>query len=355
MFDPKQPNNSLLKLPSGFEYDQKAILKATNRANQAISKLNWLVRLVPNSDLLITPLLTKESVESNAIENINTTTIKVLQSEAVPSKSTPWPEKEVLHYRNALLTGRKKSNELNWISTNLLIEIQALLEPNKVWIRKIPVAIRKRDTVVYTPPQWEELLKSLLSNLEVFINNTDDDIDPLIKVSVIHYQFESIHPFKDWNGRIWRILMILYLLLTEALEYPVLFLSQYINTTRPTYYRLLNQTNRTNDYTDFILYILEWIRQQSLNTQEKIIAIKRLMEDTSNTIQNNSSYGYHKIVKMLFSYPYMSMKSFEQRLEVSKPTATKYVKFLEKKQIVRKIKVWRNVLIYIPKFIDLLS
>lgn len=358
MFDPTIPNNWLQLLPSDFDYDQKSILKAAMKANNAIAKLNGLSRWLPNAQLLTAPLLIKESVESNAIENINTTTIKVLQSEALlAGKLASWPEKEVLHYREALIYGQQQIKHFTGLPTTLLIDIQAILEPNKKWLRSLPGTIiaNSQKQAIYTPPQWLEVIRNLLSNLETFIHKQDDDIDPLIKVAVIHFQFESIHPFYDGNGRAGRILMMLYLLLTDKLEHPILFLSEYINQTRSEYYRLLNHTNHTNDYTDFILYILQGIEQQSLITQNKIVQIQRLMEKTQSQIQDNSSLDYHKITKLFFSYPFLSVSKFREKMEVSKPTISKYITILESLNIISSIKIGRKVLLYMPNFIELLS
>ncbi len=355
MFDPTLPNNNLVLLPSDFDYDQKEILKATIKANHALSKLNGLAILLPNAQLLMSPLLIKESVESNAIENINTTTAKVLQAEAIDGSKMMWPEKEVLFYRKALLKGIEKIWDYNGIPTNLLVELQGMLEPDKHSIRKIPVVIKKGNEVVYTPPEGEHTILNLLSNLEKFVNNHNDDIDPLIKISVIHYQFESIHPFSDGNGRTGRILMMLYLILTKKLEYPVLFLSEYINKTRPTYYSLLNSTNRSDDYTDFILYILTAITQQAIASQEKIMNIKNLMEQVETTLATQTSLDYHKITKILFSYPYISVSDLGLKLNVARQTMTRYIPQLEKTWVIKIVKIGRNSLIYIPEFIQLLS
>ena len=355
MFDPNKPNNSLIMLPSDFEYDQKEILKATIKANNEISKLNWLSVLLPNAELLVSPLLIKESVDSNAIENINTTTLKVLQAEATWIEKMIWPEKEVLFYRKALFEGIEKMNDFNWIPTKLIIEIQNILEPKKWWIRRIPVCIKKWEKIVYTPPEGENLINDLLSNLEKFINNHQDDIDPLIKVAVLHYQFESIHPFSDWNWRTWRILMILYLILTKKLEYPVLFLSEYINNTRTQYYKLLNQTNKTDNYKDFILYILEAIRFQAIISQNKISSIKNLMDETQSKIINIWNLDYHKIVRILFSYPYITISDFGKLLGISRQTTTRYISKLQAWNVINILKIWRTSLVYIPEFIKILS
>jgi len=158
------------------------------------------------------------------------------------------------------------------------------------------------------------VILNLLSNLEKFINNHEDDIDPLIKIAVIHYQFESIHPYSDGNGRTGRILMILYLLVTNKLEYPVLFLSEYINRTRPTYYNLLNHTNQTNNYTEFIMYILSAIAQQSSIAESKIMQINQLMQQIQTILSTNTNLDYHKITMILFTYPYISISDLGEKL-----------------------------------------
>jgi len=142
--------------------------------------------------------------------------------------------------------------------------------------------------------------------LEKFVH-ANDEIDPLIKIAVIHYQFESIHPFSDGNGRTGRILMMLYLMFTKKLDYPVLFLSEYINKTRSVYYKLLNQTNQSNDYTDFILYILNAIAEQAMISQNKIVKIKELMEHTEHELARRTSLDYHKITRLFFSFPFITV------------------------------------------------
>jgi len=262
-----------------FDYDQKEILKLTIKASEEISKLNWLIHLVPNLDILISPLLTKESVESSAIENINTTTIKVLQSQAIWWKNINWPEKEVLSYHNAILEGLLELKKYWGLGYNSFINIQKIVEPNKTGIRKIPWTLIAdwMWNAVYTPPEWKTNIDRLLRNLEDFMNDFDDDIDPLIKMPVLHYQFESIHPFYDGNWRTGRILNILYLILWKKLDVPILFLSEYINKNKALYYSLLNRT------------------------------------------------------------------------------VLRHIDILEKNNIVKSVKIWRNKLIYIEEFVELLS
>ncbi len=356
MFDKTKPYNDLPFLPWYFDFDRKEFLKLAIKASEEISKLNWLVYLVPNLEMLISPLLIKESVESSAIENINTTTVKVLQQEALWEKSLKWPEKEVLNYHKAILKWFEQLKKYNWIGYNFLIELQSIIEPNKIWIRKLPWTIIANWLweVLYTPPSWKENIDRILKNLEDFINDFNDDIDALIKMPVIHYQFESIHPFYDWNGRTWRILNVLYLVLTKKLDFPILFLSEYINKTRQEYYKLLNKTTETWDYSEFIIYLLKWIISQSKKTAEKIMKIKELMSETEQKI-SELWMDYHKITKILFSWAFLTSGDFEKKLWVVRSTAIRNVKKLEENNIISSIKLWRNKLIYIQNFIKLLD
>ncbi len=356
MFQADLPYNNLPVLPGEFNFDKKDFLKLAIKASEEIAKLNGLAYLVPNIEILISPLLIKESVESSAIENINTTTIKVLQQEALWKKSLTWAEKEVLHYHAAILKGFQQLKKQWWIGYNFLIELQSIIEPNKTWVRKLPwtVIANGLGEVLYTPPSWKENIDVLLKNLEDFINNFEDDIDALIKMPVIHYQFESIHPFYDGNGRTWRILNVLYLILTKKLDYPILFLSEYINKTRSTYYNLLNQTTKTGDYTEFIVYLLEWIISQANMTNNKIIKIKNLMNEVEKKLSHLKMDNY-KLVHILFSHPFITVSDFTEKIGVSRQSATKYIRVLEENNVVSSLKVWKNKLIYIPKFTQLLD
>lgn len=318
--------------------------------------MNGLVKLIPNFEILISPFLTKESVKSNEIENINTTTIKVLQQEALKKEKVSWPEKEVLYYREAMLSWFRLIREQWWIGYNMLLLLQSKIEPNKPWVRKIPWTVISNSLweVLYTPPTGEDNINKLLTNLESFINDFEDDIDAFIKMPVVHYQFEAIHPFSDWNGRTWRILNILYLILAKKLDYPILFMSEYINETKDRYYKLLNKTTRTWDYSDFIIYLLKGVIKQAENTSKKIIKIKDLIIITENNIQE-LNVDYHKITTILFSQPYQTLSNFEEQMGVSRATANRYIDTLEDRGIIRTVKIWKNKLIYIKEFIDLIS
>ncbi len=356
MFNKKIPNNNLPTLPWNFDYNQIPILKLAIKATWKLEKLNWLMYLIPNKEILISPLLVKESVESSAIENIHTTTLKVLQSKAIWWKSISWAEKEVLHYHNAILEWFNNLKKYWWLWYNSIINIQKIIEPNKHWIRQIPWTIIANwyGEAIYTPPEWAENIDKLLHNFEKFMNNFDDDIDPLIKMPVLHYQFESIHPFYDWNGRTWRILNVLYLILSKKLDFPILFLSEYINKNKNDYYNLLSKTHNDSDYTDLIIYLLKWVIEQADITWKKILKIRNIMKETYEKIEK-LNMDYHKITNLLFSEPFISVKKYKEKMWIVEITATRNIKKLEDDKIISSIKVWRNKLIYIKNFVELLS
>ena len=356
MFNKNIPNNNLPLLPWTFKYDQIKLLKLVIKATWKLEKLNWLIYLIPNKDMLISPLLIKESVESSAIENIHTTTLKVLQSQAIWEKAILWPEKEVLHYHNAILKWIEYLKEYSWIWYNTFLDLQKIIEPNKTWIRQLPWTIIAdwKWNPIYTPPEWKDNIKRLLTNLENFINNFNDDIDPLIKMPVIHYQFESIHPFYDWNGRTWRILNILYLVLAKKLDFPIVFLSEYINKNKSMYYDLLWKIHITSDYTDFIEFLLQWIIIQADKTSKKILEIQKLIKIIETKIEI-INMDYHKISNLLFSKAFISILDFKKEMKVANITAIRNIKKLEENNIVSSVKIWRNKLIFIPEFIKLLS
>ncbi len=356
MFKKNKPNNNLKILPWSFNYDQIEILKLAIKATWKLEKLNGLMYLMPNKEILISPMLIKESVDSSEIENIHTTTKKVLQSKAIWIEKSKWAEKEVLHYHDAILYWYEKLKNRWWLWYNDFLEIQKIIEPNKPWIRTLPWTIIAdwKWIAIYTPPEWKDNIDKLLLNLEKFMNNFDDDIELLIKMPIIHYQFESIHPFYDWNWRTWRILNILYLILSKKLNFPILFLSEYINDNRNKYYELLWKTHENSDYTNFIIFILEWIIKQADLTSKKILKIQELMKKIEEDIEK-INMDYHKIAQIFFSNPFTSIKLFQKSMWIAEITATRNIKKLETNNIIKTIKIWRNKLIYIPEFIKLLS
>lgn len=357
MFDPNKPNNSLPYLPTKFNYDDVAILKQVNLSNIALAKVNTLAGKLPESTLLISPLLVRESVASSEIENINTTVFKVFEAEVLLEKREG-PAKEVLNYRKAIMTGFESVKKRGLLTTNDFVKIQAMVEPNKSGIRKIGVGIMNTNSkeIIYTPPVGEKKIRDLLENLEKFINNHDDGIDPLVKAAVFHYQFESIHPFMDGNGRVGRILMILYMILAKRLDLPVLFLSGYITKHKNEYYKVLRKANETEDFLDMILYMLKAVEIQSNVTVETITRIEVLMKEFRATLKGKTSFYKHELVDLLFSQPFITIDYLQDRLELSaRQTASKYLAKMVKLGLFKEQKVGKSKFFYSGKFLELLS
>ena len=252
-----------MKLLPFSDYDLKTakILEALNEASRSLAELKGFANSIPNQHILINAITINEAKDSSAIENIVTThdsIYKVLTESGYKEDAA----KEVVDYRSAIWRGYEIIKEKEFISTNILVELQAMIEPNKTGIRKTPgtnLVNSSTGEIIYTPPQAENEIRDLLKNLEDYVNDTNDETDPLIKMALIHYQFEGIHPFYDGNGRTGRILNVLYLVLNHLLDSPILYLSNYINRNKSDYYRLLSEFREKDNYEDWIIYILKGI------------------------------------------------------------------------------------------------
>ena len=257
------------------------ILEQLTLSSRALAELKGYANTIPNMHILINAVTINEAKDSSAIENIVTThddIYKVLTESGYKAESA----KEVVDYRNAIWLGYEQIKKDGYINTNTIIKIQGTIEHNNAGIKKLPGTELKNSITgetIYTPPQSEQEITGYLKNLEDFINNNEDGIDPLIKVCLIHYQFESIHPFYDGNGRTGRILNILYLVLNNLIDSPILYLSKYINKTKQKYYKLFNEVRNNNNFEDWILYILKGIE---LTSKETILLIEKIQNEMKN-------------------------------------------------------------------------
>lgn len=246
-----------------------------------------------------------------------------------------------------------------FISTNMLVKIQSMIEPNKVGIRKTlgtNLVNSVTREIIYTPPQTEGEIRDLLKNLEDYINDFDDDIDPLIKMALIHYQFESIHPFYDGNGRTGRILNVLYLVLNNLLDSPILYLSNYINKNKSDYYRLFTEFRENNNYEDWIIYILKGIEETSKNTIELIKRIQEEMESYKNEFMMKLPKIYSdELLDVLFFEVYTRINYIEDRCEVTRQTASAYLNQLVEAGLLECEKVGRESIYKNIRLINLLS
>ncbi len=358
MFEPKKPNNQLPLLPTKFNYDQVEILKQVNRSNIALAKLNALAGRLPESMLLVSPLLVRESVASSEIENINTTVFKVFEAEMMPKEKRKGAIKEVLNYRDAMLAGFELVKKRGFLSTNDFVKIQGVVEPNKAGIRRLGVKIANDLTkeVLYTPPEGEMVIRDLLANLEKFINSDDDSIDPLVKSAVFHYQFESIHPFLDGNGRVGRILVILYLIMVKRLDLPVLFLSGYIIKHKKQYYECLHKANVKGDLLGVIMFMLKAIEEQSEATVKTIMKIESLMKKFKAVMSKKTIFYSHELIQLLFSKPFMTIDYLQKEMGLSaRQTASKYLAEIVKIGLFKAKRMGKSKFFYSTEFLKLLS
>jgi Fic family protein len=334
----------LKKLSPNIDFETKEVLKKSISASRALANLNGVAKTIPNENIIINTLILQEAKDSSEIENIITTHDELYIS-TVDSSNISQATKEVNSYAKALKEGFLLVDEHKLLLIKHIVKIQSILENNDAGIRKQSGTVLKNAAtgeVIFTPPQEEEEIKSLLANLEEYIN-TKDDIDPLIKMAVIHYQFESIHPFYDGNGRTGRILNILYLVLSDLLDIPILYLSRYITQHKADYYRLLQEVRTKENWQEWILYMLDGVEQTSQETIELINAISDLMDKAKADIKEKLPKIYSKdLVEILFMHPYTKIEFLIEGLGLHRDTASKYLRELESIGLLESTKLGRS-------------
>ena len=333
-------------LPLNIDIETKAVLKKAAKAHQALAELKGVTSLIPNRRILLNTLGLQEAKDSSAIENIITTHDELYKSDVFARQFASPAAKEVHNYAQALQQGYQRTIETGLLSINHIIEVQANLEKNDAGFRKLPGTTLQNNQkeVVYTPPQEHEHIVVHMKNLEQFINNDEaSNLDDLVKMAIIHHQFESIHPFYDGNGRTGRIINILYLVKQKLLDIPVLYLSRYINQTKPDYYRLLQKVRTDNSWEEWILYILEGIESMSLQTIRVIQGIRDLMQDHKNLMRSKAENIYsHDLLNTIFNHPYTKIVHVEKELNISRITATKYLEACVDIGLMHKHKIGRE-------------
>ena len=323
-------SDSLELLPLDIDLETKTVLKQLARSHRALAELKGVAATIPNEGILINTLALQEAKDSSAIENIITTQDELFRSNSASREFVTIATKEVLFYSDALQYGFEQVREKGVLTNNLILEMQSMIEENSAGFRKLPGTALKNDVtgeVVYSPPPPQDVI-ALMTNLEQFINDdTVCDWDPLVKMAVIHHQFESIHPFYDGNGRTGRILNILYLVQQDLLKIPVLYLSRYINQNKADYYRLL-QAVRDNhdDWEDWVLFILVGVEQTSRETIALIEAIRQLMMVVKGRMRSELPRIYNQdLLNNLFRHPYTKIDFVAEELQISRQTASRYL------------------------------
>ena len=356
-FDPSKPYNDLPLLPPPAEQiESNDILKQCINARVALAELKQAAELIPNAAVLVNALPLLEARASSEIENIVTTTDKLFEFVDIDDKADA-ATKEALRYRTALFEGSKMARR-GMLTTDMAIQICSTIKNLQLDIRaNSGTNLKNRATgeLIYTPPTGQELLIEKLENWQSFMRG-NTEIDPLIKMAVQHYQFEAIHPFADGNGRTGRILNILFLVEHGLLDSPILYLSRYIIQNKAAYYRLLLNVTREQDWSAWILFILNGVEETCRWTTEKIKAIRELMEHTAEYTHSNLPKTYTwELVEVLFKQPYCRIGNLVDAGIAKRQTASVYLKQLCDVGVLKEVKSGRENIFVHPKYIELLT
>lgn len=331
------------ELPLDIEVESKAVLKRLPKAHAALAELKGIASTIPNQGILINTLGLQEAKDSSAIENIITTHDDLYKSGLNIQTVKSLSAKEVQNYISALKAGYELVSEDGLLTNKTILKVQEILEDNEAGFRKLPGTALKDSgsgKTIYTPPQDIESINQLMSNLEKFINDTTiSDLDPLVKMAIIHFQFESIHPFYDGNGRTGRIINILYLILQNLQNLPILYLSSYIIKTKSEYYRLLQLVRETNSWEEWIIYMVEGIETTAKETIGLIMDIKELMLYFKNKLRDGYKFYSQDLLNNLFKHPYTKIEFIVNDLDVSRITAANYLNKLAEDGLLRKEKL----------------
>jgi len=353
------PRFKLEKLPPLREkVETMEILRQTNKATAALAELKGIARTIPNQIMLINAVVLQEAKDSSEIENIITTQDELYKALTISEKYVSPETKEVVNYRKAILQGYDLVKKQGFLKVNDIVNIQQKLVDNTAGIRSTPGTVLKNDKtgeIVYTPPQDKAEIIDLLTN---FINhfNEQNELSPLINLAILHYQFESIHPFYDGNGRTGRILNILYLMLNELIDVPILYLSSYIIAHKSEYYRLLNQTNHLGKWDEWIMFMLKAVEYTSKETISKITNIKDQLDATIIKVQEKAPKLYRKeLVELLFEQPYSKIEFVVNKLGVERKAASRYLKELEDIGVIESKKIGRETLYINRELIEILK
>jgi Fic family protein len=353
-FDPAKPYNDLPLLPPAAEIETRAVLKKCVSTRSALAALQQAAALIPNQDVLINSIPLREAKDSSAIENIVTTNDKLFQFANTDAEGADPATKETLRYRSALMRGFDDIRERP-LTTRTATAICRVIKNTDIDIRRTPgTTLRNQTTgkVIYTPPEGETLLRDKMSNWERFLHE-QEDLDPVVRMAVGHYQFEAIHPFSDGNGRTGRVLNILFLIEQKLLDLPILYLSRFIQEHRNDYYRLLLDVTTKGAWEPWTLFMLDAIENTASWTHNKIRAIKGLMEETVRHVGPLVPKS-RELTEIIFVQPYCRTHDLVKLGLGTRKTATKYLGDLVSAGVLHERKVGREKLYLNTRFLDLL-
>ncbi len=340
-------------LPLPYDLESVAVLKQLNKANKKLAELKGVARTIPNENILISMLALQEAKDSSAVENIVTTQDDLYQAGVSDNFRIINPAtKEVLRYREAIFVGFEMVRKNKILSNNVIKKVQEIVKLNNAGFLVSPskALVNQSDgRVIYTPPQDIHEVNEKMDNLEAFINNPGlSNLDPLIKMAIIHHQFESIHPFGDGNGRTGRIVNILYLVITDLLDLPILYLSRYITHHKGEYYHLIQairdkNTDNAKEWEEWILFILKGVEETAGNTIELVKGISLLMSRYKNILRPLFDKAYkHELINNLFFHPYTKIEYMQHDMMVQRKTAAKYLDKIVEVGLLEKVKRGRE-------------
>jgi Fic family protein len=327
-------------------------MRQVNKANRCLAELKGVALTIPNENILLSSLVLQEALDSSAVENIVTTSDDLYRAELnLHDEIASAAAKEVQNCRQAMQSGFDLVRRHHLLTLNDIKAIQQTLESNNAGFRCVPGTQLKSShgDVVYTPPQNGQDIEEYMSNLERYINDPEmHDIDPLIKLAIIHHQFESIHPFYDGNGRTGRILIVLYLVINDLLDLPILYISRYITHNKVTYYRLIQAIrdkpgDNFKEWEDWIMFMLVGIEETAIQTIQLVKSISALMAKYKTILKPLFGQQYkHELINNLFFHPYTKIEYMERDMMVQRKTAAKYLDKIVEANLLVKMQMRRS-------------
>ena len=345
-FKKEIPFNDLPLLPPKVELETKQVLLKTISASRALAQLNGALINLPNPRLFLDTIHLQEAKASSEIENIITTNDDLYKSMVAEKIIENPATKEVLSYKEALWAGFERLESRPFITTNLCIEIVQCIKQNSAGIRVTPgtTLANNQGEIIYTPPSSESIIREKLANLEQFINQ-DDTLDPLIKMALLHYQFEAIHPFADGNGWTGRILLLLYLKMEKLLDIPAIYLSEYIIKNKIEYYKKLRNVTEKQDWESYILYMLDMIEKTAQKGLVRLEKVMTLMEKMAEEIKTALPKAYSKdLLEIIFRLPYTKRQFLIDAGLGTPKTVGNYLISLEEKGFLKSVRLGKEKL-----------
>lgn len=352
------PYNDLPPLPPMFDVETRRVLRKAISANKALAELRTAGDLIPNQAILIRALVLQEARLSSEVENIVTTNDELYRALSDDPEKTDPATKEVLRYETALWHGFQELGKGGVLSSRLFIDIARIIKQYDLSVRTMPgtrVADRLTGEPIYAPPEGEERIRALLDNLSEYLY-ARDDVDPLIKMAIAHYQFEAIHPFPDGNGRTGRVLNTLYLVERGLLGLPTLYLSRYIISNKAAYYEGLRRVTEEGAWEDWIVYILDGIERTANDTKERILGIRASLLEALDYARAQMGRRYRKeLIELIFQQPFTRIAFLEQAGIARRDAASVHLRELERIGLLRSHKYGRDVLYFNETLFKLLS